>query len=103
VTRGLVARFLGKVVWIALALIVLYFSLAGAGFLVMTSGRLVDLLTGHGPDDPGRLAHSMILAVFAFLMSVTAFATISLPGLWFVGYTVRAFWRHETDWTNRYD
>jgi hypothetical protein len=97
-----VARFLGKVVWIALALIVLYFSLAGVGFLVMTSGWLVDLLTGHGPDDPGQAAHSTILAIFAFLMSLCAFAAISLPGFWFVAYTVRAFWRHETDWTNRY-
>ena len=46
---------------------------------------------------------SMILAIFALLMSVCAFATISLPGFWFVAYTARAFWRGETDWTRRYD
>jgi len=98
-----VARFFAKVVWIALALVVLWFSLAGAGFVVMTFGWIVDLVSGRGPDSPAQAAASWTLAVFAFLMSVSAFATISLPGLWFVAYTVRAFWRHETDWTRRYD
>jgi hypothetical protein len=100
---GGLGRVLGKVVWIALAAMALWFSFMGAVFLVMTTGWFVDLLSGRGPDGPEEFANALGLALVALLMSVCAFATISLPGFWFVAYTVRAFWRNETDWIRRYD
>jgi hypothetical protein len=102
VVNGAIGRFLGKVVWIGLTLTALWFSGVGASFLVMATGWLVDLLIGHGPDAPDQAAAVLSLALLALGMSLGAFATISLPGLWFVAYTVRVFRRGDR-LARRYD
>ena len=77
--------------WLGFAVAALWFSLVGVGFVVMASRWLVELLTGQGPDGPDQAAAALSLAAVAFGMSLAAFATISLPGFFFVAYTVKAF------------
>jgi membrane-bound ClpP family serine protease len=92
-----IARFLGKVLLVVLALYVLFFSLLGAAFVVAMIVGLGMVLTGHGPERTEEGVVVVIIFAVGIPLALLAFAMLSLPGFAFVVTTVRSLWRNESD------
>jgi hypothetical protein len=95
-----VARVIGRsVAWFgclavlaALALFVLFCSLLGLAFVIITAVGLTMALTGHIPERMESGAYALTFFAIGFPLSVLFFGLLSLPGFAWAAELLRSLW-----------